>query len=176
MRRDIKFKTRVNSAVYDEAKKIWTIKTEQGDQYTCRWFVSASGVLSVGRELPFKGHEKFKGESYKTFAWPKKEVDYTGKRVAVIGTGATAVQVIPVVAHNAKSLTVFQRTPNYVLPARNHPLTDDQMREIKSKYVEIWDQARGQSFGMSMSDSQQATTGLSEKKVRQILERGWETG
>ena len=176
MRKDIKFRTRVNSAHYDESKKIWTIKTEQGDQYTCRWFIGASGVLSLGRELPFKGHEKFKGESYKTFAWPKKEVDYRGKRVAVIGTGATAVQVIPIVAHNAKTLTVFQRTPNFVLPARNHPLTDDQMQEIKGRYDEIWEEARSQSFGMSMKDSQVATKGLSATKINQILERGWETG
>ena len=176
MRKDIEFKTRVKSCHYDEAKNIWTITTDQGKTMTCRYFVSASGVLSVGRDLPFKGTEKFKGESYKTFAWPKHEIEYAGKRVAVIGTGATAVQLIPIVAHNAKSLTVFQRTANYVLPARNFPMTNDQMNEIKSKYPEIWQGARSQSFGMSMIDTKQTTEGLTEKQVYRILDRGWETG
>ena len=135
MRKDIQFQTKIKSCHWDESKNIWTITTDKGEVKTCRYFVSASGVLSVGRDLPFEGTENFKGESYKTFAWPKNEVEYAGKRVAVIGTGATAVQIIPIVAHNAKHLTVFQRTANYVLPARNHPMTSDQMQEIKSKYV-----------------------------------------
>ncbi len=121
MKKDIQFSTRVKSCHYDKSANTWTISTEGGEKFTCKYFVSASGVLSVGRELPFRGHERFKGESYKTFAWPKEEVKYKGKRVAVIGTGATAVQLIPIVAHNAKELTVYQRTPNFVLPARNHP-------------------------------------------------------
>lgn len=110
MRKDIDFNTRVKSAHFDERSNIWKITTQNGDSYTARYFISATGILSVGRDLPFKGTDKFKGESYRTYDWPKHEVDYSGKRVAVIGTGATAVQVIPVVAHNAKSVTVFQRT------------------------------------------------------------------
>ena len=176
MREDIQFSTKVKSVHYDEGKNTWTTTTDKGEVFTSRYFVSASGVLSVGRELPFKGTEKFKGESYKTFAWPKHEVEYTGKRVAVIGTGATAVQVIPIVAHTAKQMTVFQRTPNYVLPARNHPLTADQLKSIKSNYEDVWQGARSQAFGMSMVDSKQTTEGLSERQINRILERGWETG
>ena len=130
-------------------------------------------MLSVGRNLPFEGVDKFKGESYLTYEWPKHEVDFTGKRVAVIGTGATAVQVIPVVAHNAKSLTVFQRTPNYVMPARNHPVTDDQWREIKANYDQIWEQSRSQIFGMAMTDSKLTTEGKSEAQIQRVLDYGW---
>ncbi|KAK3718384.1 hypothetical protein LTR37_005197 [Vermiconidia calcicola] len=87
MRKDYQFNTNVKSCHWDDTKKVWTITTDAGDKFTCRCFISAAGVLSVGRELPFKNHEKFKGESYKTYAWPKHEVSYTGKRIAVIGTG-----------------------------------------------------------------------------------------
>jgi cation diffusion facilitator CzcD-associated flavoprotein CzcO len=93
MKKDIQFNTRVKSCHYNKSQNLWKISTEKGESFTSKYFISASGVLSVGRELPFKGTEKFKGESYKTFAWPKHEVSYKGKRVAVIGTGATAVQV-----------------------------------------------------------------------------------
>jgi cyclohexanone monooxygenase len=177
MKKDIQFNTRVNSSHYNKAKNIWTITTEGGESFTCKYFVSASGVLSVGRQLPFKGTEKFKGESYKTFAWPKEEVSYKGKRVAVIGTGATAVQIIPIVAHNAKQLTIFQRTPNFVLPARNHPLTEDQSNSIKDSYEEVWDTARNQSFGMHMTDSKLTMKDMKSKEQhRRVLEYGWEVG
>ncbi|KAK3697390.1 hypothetical protein LTR37_017452 [Vermiconidia calcicola] len=197
MRKDYQFNTKVKSCHWDDTKKVWTITTDAGEKFTCRYFISAAGVLSVGRELPFKNHEKFKGESYKTYAWPKHEVSYAGKRIAVIGTGyvvlstltmrhlliihkpprATAVQIIPVVAHSCKELTVFQRTPNYVLPARNHPLTEDQDKAIKSRYAEVWEEARNQAFGMSMVDSKLTMKDMKSKEHhRRMLEYGWEIG
>jgi cyclohexanone monooxygenase len=177
MKKDIQFNTRVKLCYYNKVKNIWTITTEGGESFTCKYFVSASGVLSVGRQLPFKGTEKFKGESYKTFAWPKEEISYKDKRVAVIGTGATAVQIIPIVAHNAKELTVFQRTPNFVLPARNHPLTEDQQNSIKDRYDQVWDEARNQTFGMHITDSKLTLKDMKSKEQhRRILEYGWEVG
>jgi cation diffusion facilitator CzcD-associated flavoprotein CzcO len=90
---------------------------------------------------------------YRSYAWPKYNVSFKNKRIAVIGTGATAVQIIPVVAHEAKTLTVFQRTANHVLPARNHPLTDEQQRDIKDRYEEVWQTARSEIFGMHFINS-----------------------
>jgi len=104
-------------------------------------------------------------------------VDFKGKKIAVVGTGATAVQIIPVVAHEAGSLTVFQRTANYVLPARNHPVTEEQMRDIKDKYDEVWQTARDQIFGMHFVDSKQEMMKMEDKeKIRRVLENGWEIG
>jgi cation diffusion facilitator CzcD-associated flavoprotein CzcO len=94
MKKDIQFGTRVKSCHYSKETGLWTLTTDKGESATCRYFISASGVLSVGRELPFKGTENFKGESYRSYAWPKHEVAFKGKRVAVIGTGATAVQYV----------------------------------------------------------------------------------
>lgn len=173
MRKDIQFNTHIKSCRYEEADHVWNIKSYSGEVWSCRYLISASGVLSVGRNLPFEGVESFKGESYKTYEWPKHDVDFRGKRVAVIGTGATAVQVIPVVAHNAKSLTVFQRTPNYVLPARNHPVTEEQWKDVISRYDEIWQQGRSQIFGMAFDDSKKSTEGMTEAQIRRVLEYGW---
>src|SRR5882757_8350023 len=146
MRRDIQFNTRVKSAVYDEAANRWTVSTEQGESFTCTYFVSASGLLTIAQDPPFPGLSTFQGDWYQTSSWPKKPVDFTGKRVAVVGTGATGVQVIPEVAHTAENVTVFQRTPNYVMPGRNHPMTDAHRSEIKRDYDAIWQQACRQVF------------------------------
>lgn len=178
MRNDIQFKTRVKSATWDKTKRLWNINTTtHGEHYTCRYFIPATGALSVGRELPFPGAEQFKGESYVTFAWPHHAVDFKGKRVGIVGTGATSVQIVPTIAHSAASVTVFQRTPNYVLPARNHPLTSDQQEEIKRNYNTVWQEARSQMFGMSLQDSKLTTKDMkNDTAIQQVLERGWETG
>lgn len=177
MKKDIQFNTRVTSAHWDDAKTLWNFETDAGEKLNSRWFISATGILSVGRELPFPGVENFKGEYYKSFAWPKKEVDFRGKRVGVIGTGATAVQLIPMISQEAKSLTVFQRTANHVLPARNHPLTAEQQRDIKARYDEVWQGARSEIFGMSFIDSQLKMMEIEdERKIRRVLENGWEIG
>jgi len=132
MRKHIEFDTRVESAVYDEPAQLWKITTDDGETYACKYLITAVGVLSLPYKPPFPGLESFAGEWYVTGRWPKDPVDFTGKRVAVIGTGATAVQAIPIIAHTAAHLTVFQRTPNYVLPARNYTMTEDERQSIRT--------------------------------------------
>jgi cation diffusion facilitator CzcD-associated flavoprotein CzcO len=115
---DIGFGKRVNSTVFDEKTNRWTVRTEQGDEYTARYVIAATGCLTAGNMPKIKGIESFKGKMYHTSRWPHGGVDFTAKRVAVIGTGATGVQAIPMIALQAKHLTVFQRTPAYCVPAQ----------------------------------------------------------
>ena len=124
LRKDIQLNSRIKSAHWDEESKTWRVTTAQGESYKSKFLISATGPLATPLKPPFAGLDSFQGEWYQTGLWPKHKVDFTGKRVALVGTGATGVQVVPVVAHSAKSLTVFQRTPNYVMPARNHPLME----------------------------------------------------
>ncbi|KAK6385514.1 hypothetical protein LTS17_001082 [Exophiala oligosperma] len=177
MRKDIDFKTRVKSAHYDSEKNIWNVTTVGGTQYTCHFLITATGPLSATRDPPFPGLDSFNGEWYQTSNWPKEKVNFKGKRVAVVGTGATGVQVVPIVAHAASSVTVFQRTPNYVLPARNAPLTDSQLEEIKDNYDAVWAQARGQVFGFAMPTIGRMIADVKDDhEHQQILEAGWESG
>src|SRR5947208_4812952 len=119
LRRDIHFNARVNAALYDERANRWEIQLESGQRARAQFLVTAVGILSARYLLPFAGIESFQGESYHTSRWPKEPVDLTGKRVAAIGTGATAVQLIPIIAKEVGHLTVFQRTANYCAPLRN---------------------------------------------------------
>lgn len=176
MRRDIEFETRMESAIYDETTSRWTVTTDHGDQYTCRYFIPATGVLSLPYTPPFPGIESFEGESYVTGRWPDKPVDFTGKRVAVIGTGATAIQAIPIIAQTAAQVLVFQRTPNYVLPARNYTISDDERQAIRSTYDTVWEQAREHFFGVAMENPVGALKDATPAEQQRILEYGWEIG
>lgn len=138
LRRDIQLNTRVESMVWDEDRRIWTLHTENGEIFRARFVVSATGILSAPNYPSEPGLHKLKCEVYHTATWPREPVDFTGKRVAVIGTGASGVQVIPIVAKSAEHLTVFQRTPNWAVPLRNKPLSDDEFAEIQAKYPEIF--------------------------------------
>lgn len=177
MRRYITFNTRVSSANYDEHSATWTINTSDGTKVTCRYFIPATGPLSVSRELPFTGLKRFKGEHYQASKWPKESVDLRGKRVALVGTGATGVQIIPKIAPYVKELTVFQRTPNYVLPGRNYTIDEHQAAEIKRDFQEAWTAATNHPFGLAMEDPNLAAANVSEaEKLRQVLDSGWESG
>ena len=176
MRRDIQFGSRVTAAVYDDATNRWSLTTEAGETFTCTYFVAATGVLSAGINPPFPGLDSFNGQWFSTSDWPKDPVDFSGKRVAVVGTGATAVQVIPEVAHTAAHLTIFQRTANYVIPARNHALTDAQRAEIQRDYEQIWQKARSQVFAFPMNPANRLMSDLDPDQVQRILEAGWEIG
>ncbi|KAK6375691.1 hypothetical protein LTS17_007513 [Exophiala oligosperma] len=178
LRRHMAFNTRIKSAHRDETHNVWRLTTSDGSTYTCSFLVTATGPLATPLEPPFPGLDSFNGEWYLTGRWPKhKKVDFAGKRVAVVGTGATAVQVIPIVAHTAKSLTVFQRTPNFVLPARNHPLTDDQVAELRRDCETVFERARTSSFGMDIPDSSLRLTDMTtQEEALRVLEYGWEIG
>ena len=122
----IKFETAVLSAVFDDHTNLWTVTTDQGDIVQARYLIMATGCLSMPREPDIKGAETFTGPTYHTGRWPHEGVDFTGKRVAVIGTGSSGIQSIPVIAEQAKHVTVFQRTPNFSVPANNRPLSDEE--------------------------------------------------
>jgi cyclohexanone monooxygenase len=142
------FDTRVTSAAYDEAADRWTVTTDRGDRITARWCVMATGCLSVPREPDFKGADSFKGESYVTGRWPHDGVDFKGKRVAVIGTGSSAIQSTPLIAKDASEVYVFQRTPNYSLPALNRPLTEEEVAEFKAAFPAYREMLRQGSLGI----------------------------
>ena len=147
---DIEFDTRVKAAWYDEEASRWDITTESGDSYRVKYFIPAVGALGEGVIPKFKGSKTFKGESYFTGRWPEEGVDFTGKKVAIIGTGATAMQVIPIVASEAEHLTVFQRTPNYAAPLCNEPMTEAMDSEAKANYSDLrkasWEAFAGVPF------------------------------
>ncbi|MFO1012745.1 MAG: NAD(P)/FAD-dependent oxidoreductase [Caulobacteraceae bacterium] len=134
LRRDFIFETKVNKAHWDARSGRWMVTTEQGDVVNARFCVMATGCLSVPREPRIPGEHDFKGEVYHTGRWPHEKVDFTGKRVAVIGTGSSAIQSIPQIAKEASQLYVMQRTPNFSVPARNGPLTDKDYQIFWDNY------------------------------------------
>ncbi|MSQ48487.1 MAG: NAD(P)/FAD-dependent oxidoreductase [Deltaproteobacteria bacterium] len=137
LRPNIQFNSRVKSAVYDEKANRWDVQLENGGRAQAQFVVSAAGILSARYMPPFSGVESFKGQSFHTSRWPKEKVDFTGKRVAVIGTGATAVQLIPIIAKEVGHLTVFQRTPNYCAPLRNGLVSPETQNKWKASYDQI---------------------------------------
>lgn len=137
LRRDIQFDTTVTQAAFDERSKSWTVTTSAGDYVTAQFVVLATGCLSNARMPEIAGIADFAGKVYHTGQWPHEPVDFTGQRVAVIGTGSSAIQSIPVIAEQAQHLTVFQRTANFSIPARNAPLTADERQTVRDNYPEI---------------------------------------
>ena len=138
LRKDIRFKTRVKSATFVDDENVWHIEGTDGYQVKAQFLVTAVGLLSAGYIPAFEGIDEFKGPWCHTGRWPKEGMDLVGKRVGVIGTGATAVQLIPMIAPEVEHLTVFQRTANYCAPLRNCPISDGEQKEIKANYPEIF--------------------------------------
>lgn len=176
LRRDMQMNATVVSAHFDDDRDLWTVTTEAGEQFICRTFISATGPLSAPKEPPFPGLADFRGEWYLTGRWPQERVDFAGKRVAVVGTGASGIQVIPLIAAVAGQLTVFQRTANYALPARNYVLDDLQRDAIKSRYDEIWQQVSQQAMGMAMNPANRVIGDVTPEEREQLLEAAWEEG
>ena len=149
LRRDIQLSTRVLSALFDPATDRWTLETDRGDVASAQFCVMASGNLSTPRVPDFKGLEDFQGKWYHSGLWPHEGVDFSGLRVGVIGTGSSGVQMIPQIAAQADHLTVFQRTANFSLPARNAPLDPDKERQHKAQYQERRRAALDTPFGIA---------------------------
>ena len=138
LRKDIQFSARVKAAHYQDDSRSWKITLDDGSVHTSRWLVTAVGPLSAPVFPRIPGRDNYKGEAYHTGLWPKHEITFEGKRVAVIGTGATGVQAITEIAKTAKHLTVFQRRPNWCKPLRNKPISKAEMEDIKQRYDEIF--------------------------------------
>lgn len=176
LRRDIVLETRVTSAIFDERRARWTIATDKGDRVNGRYCVMATGCLSVTNLPPIKGIETFKKPIYHTGAWPHEGVDFTGVRVAVIGTGSSAIQSIPLIAEQAKHLTVFQRTPSYSIPAHNRPLSDEEQRAVKAEYKTKRKRAMGEGFAIDMRMSEASAVATPDSEVNEAFEAVWERG
>ncbi len=137
LRNDIQLDTRVDRAVFDESANSWSVTTSDGNTVTAKYVVLATGCLSNARMPDIRGLGDFKGKVYHTGHWPHERIDFTGQRVAVIGTGSSAIQSVPIIAEQASHLTVFQRTANFSIPARNAALTAEERQAFRSKYPEI---------------------------------------
>jgi cyclohexanone monooxygenase len=176
LKRDITFGTRVESAVFDEGSGTWEVTTDTGESVRSRFVVTGLGLLTEPHIPDFPGLDSFTGETYMTCRWPADGVDLSGKRVGIIGTGATGVQAIPLIAQEAAHLTVFQRTPNYVMPSRNHALSEFQRTALKRDYDTISKKTREHVFAFPMDAAGRLGSELSDEELEQVLERGWETG
>ncbi|HJZ19705.1 MAG TPA: NAD(P)/FAD-dependent oxidoreductase, partial [Bradyrhizobium sp.] len=137
LRSDIKLNTRVDRAAFDEGENIWSVTTSDGNTVTARYLVLATGCLSNARMPDINGLADFEGQVYHTGHWPHEKIDFSGQRVGVIGTGSSAIQSVPVIAEQASHLTVFQRTPNFSIPARNAALTAEERDAFRANYPEI---------------------------------------
>lgn len=137
LKRDIRFDSLVTSIVFDESRNVWTTTLEDGKTFESTFVVSAVGCLSSANRPRFAGDESFQGRIVHTGEWPHEGVDFQGKRVAVIGTGSSGIQSIPIIARECEHLTVFQRTASYTVPAHNAPLDPDYVRSIKDNYADF---------------------------------------
>jgi cation diffusion facilitator CzcD-associated flavoprotein CzcO len=176
LRRDIQLSTRVTAARYDEASNRWQVSTEGGEEFRAQFLITAVGCLSAANIPRIPGLESFAGPWYHTGQWPHEGVDFTGKRVGQIGTGSTGIQCAPVIAAQAKHLTVFQRTANYSIPARNAPLSDETRRYIKANYDEIRNVTRSTPNGHPFRISERRAVETPAAERAAIYESAWERG
>jgi cyclohexanone monooxygenase len=178
LRRDISFSTRVTAATFDETSEHWTVETDSGERVVARYCVMATGCLSTVNRPEIPGLDEFVGPVYQTGMWPHEGVDFSGQRVAVIGTGSSAIQSIPVIAREATQLTVFQRTANYVAPAHNHPISAEYEQGFKANYRELRRKQLEGYFGAlaHREMSPLPATAVSEAERTEFYEGGWQHG
>lgn len=176
LRRDIKFETRVIAADFDEDSNLWAIKTNTGEKLEARFFVMATGCLSVPKQPNFDGLDTYKGSWYHTGRWPHDGVDFKGKRVGVVGTGSTAIQAIPIIAEQAEHLTVFQRTANFSVPAWNHQISEVQQAKWKADYPNIRRQTRWSNSGTTSVVNPRRACDMSPDERESELETRWYGG
>ncbi|WP_182347196.1 flavin-containing monooxygenase [Tomitella gaofuii] len=176
LRRSIAFHTRVTAAHYDENANLWTVTTDAGTTMTCQYCVFASGSLSAVNYPDIPGRESFAGTVLHTAAWPHEGVDLTGRRVGVIGTGSSGIQLVPEVAREAAHVTVFQRTPNYSIPAANRPTDDDERRAQKAGYAERRRKSRLSGGGSPFVPHDKNTLEVDDDERERVYEHYWTLG
>lgn len=171
--RDIRLSTRVVDARYDEARARWLVTSEAGETWDARRLILAMGQLSTPKGTTYPGEADFTGRIITSARWPKEPVDFTGKRVAIIGTGSSGVQMTPVIARAAAQLTVFQRTANYSIPAANAPVSDAEDAAVKAGYLERREAARNSPSGLGFVPDTRAATEVPEAEREAAYEAAW---
>jgi cyclohexanone monooxygenase len=178
LRRDIELNTRVAAAHFDEAAQLWRVRSEDGRAWRARFIVTAIGPLSIPNTPPFEGLDTFEGRVLHSAAWPQQPVAFSGRDVAVVGTGSSGVQMIPLNAAQARSLTVFQRTPAYAVPAHNGPMDREREARIKADYAGF--RARNRKmragFGSELTPHPRPAVEVSEAERNAVFEQRWQIG
>ena len=176
LKRNIRFNTRVTAAHYDETANLWRVSTDAGEVLTAQFLITAVGCLSSANIPNIPGLETFGGRWYHTGQWPHEGVDFSGKRVGLIGTGSTGIQAAPVIAETAAHLTVFQRTANYSVPARNAPLTPEFKHYVKENTAEIRQVMHSSANGHPWPVADRSALETSPEERQALYEAAWETG
>ncbi len=176
IKRSFRFGTRVAACSYEAAANAWTISTEAGDTYQARYLVTAVGCLSTANVPAIPGLETFRGRWEHTGRWPHEGVDFSGKRVGMIGTGSTGIQAAPVIAETAQHLTVFQRTANYSVPARNKPLSDTFKAAVKADFAALKQKMHGSPGGHDYPISERSAHEFTPQQRQTMYEKAWDFG
>lgn len=173
LRKDVFFETRATAIVYDEACALWTVTTDKGLRFEVKYLVMATGPLSIPKGIDIPGVERFKGDVHLSGRWPKQPVDFKDKRVAVIGTGSTGIQIVPVVAQDAADLYVYQRTPSFTLPMHNAKLDAEYVAQVKTHYPKLRAIARNTPIGGIRPISSRPVFSVSAEEAERLMEDAW---
>jgi cyclohexanone monooxygenase len=176
LRRQITFDTRVIAATFDDLDSTWTARTDAGDEITARFLMLATGPLSAARTPDIAGLENFAGEVLHTAYWPEDGVDLTGKRVGIIGTGSSGIQVMPEIAKEAAATVVVQRTANFLVPSWNRPLTEDEQRDVRARYRELREQSRLSPGGLPFARATESALEVDDAERLRRYEDAWAYG
>ncbi|MDP3745732.1 MAG: NAD(P)/FAD-dependent oxidoreductase [Phenylobacterium sp.] len=176
LRRAFQFNTRVESAEFDDARRLWVARTDRGEVIEATYCIMATGPLSIPKEVGFEGAEDFKGEIYYAARWPHAPVSFAGKRVGVVGTGSTGIQIVPVVAEEADELFVFQRTPSFSMPMRNKPLDAEYVAQVKRHYPALRASARNTTIGGVRPISSRPLFSVTPQERLELMEDSWARG
>ena len=176
LRRDIRFETKLTAASWNENSERWILRTDAGPSVSCRYYIMATGCLSAPKPPEIPGAESFEGQILITGQWPHEDVDLTGRRVAVIGTGSSGIQLIPIVAEQAAELTVFQRTPNFAFPAHNGPVVSKRLEWLERDPEGYRSAARSSSSGVPTSRASRMSWEMTDAERRERFEAAWNEG
>lgn len=182
LRRNINFETRVESAVLDESSRRWIVKTDRGQTVSAKHCIMATGLISAPLEPVFEGLDEFQGQKYMTSRWPQEATDFKGKRVAVIGTGSSGIQVISEIAKDVGELFVLQRTPSYTIPLQNHQVDREKVEKIKNDYSALRELQYDSFGGFTLLHSElsplptQSALKVSDEERRREYDDRWSSG
>jgi cation diffusion facilitator CzcD-associated flavoprotein CzcO len=176
IRPSYRFNTTVTGARWQEDSRSWLVTTDVGEPITCRYLIMATGPLSAARVPDIPGFDDFTGQVLFSANWPKEEVNLAGKRIGVVGTSASGVQMIPILARSAAHLYVFQRTANYVVPSQNRPLELDEVEQYRSRRAELWNDILAHPSASSLARPGHPAAELPPAEQRDLLEARWRHG